>query len=269
MIFEFDDYRPFLNQFLLKLPKRGYGEARKIAHHLGVGSTFISQVFSGGKDLNLEQADLLVEYLGLQSLERDYFFLMVEKERAGTKRLKQYWQEKMDDIKKTSLKIESRLSSHRVLNDEEKSIFYSSAIYSCVHAYTSTAPKGRSLEEIKDRFEIARARANEIISFLCEVSLCKEVNGFYQVTENHTHVKKGSPHLLKHHANWRIKAIQYSETLSDEELMYTGNLSISKKDFQKVREEIVQLIKTVVSTTQDSDPEEIANINLDFFWIKK
>ena len=175
----------------------------------------------------------------------------------------------MADIKKTSLKISKRVSEHRVLTDEEKSTFYSSVIYSCVHAYTSTSKNGRSLEEIKNRFELSRTRTNEILMFLCDVGMCKENKGMYLVSENHTHVSKGSSHLLKHHANWRLKAIQYSEELSDEELMYTANLSISKKDFQKIREEIVHMIKSLVNTVQDSDPEEIAQFNLDFFWIKK
>ncbi len=269
MIFEFDDYRRYLSQFLSKLPKKGYGEARKIAAHLGVGSTFISQVFHGAKDLNLEQADLLVDYLGLGGLERDYFILLVEKERAGTKRLKQYWITKLVDLKKSSLKISNRVSAHRNLTDEEKSVFYSSYIYSCVHTYTSTAKKGRSLEEVKDRFELSRARASEILKFLGDIGLCREENRYFLATDHHTHISKGSPHLLKHHANWRIKAIQYSEDLSDEELMYTANISVSKKDFQKIREEVAQLIKTMVKTVQESDPEEIAQFNLDFFWIRR
>ena len=122
MIFEFDNYRDYLTSFLSKLPKKGYGEARKIAAHLEVGSTFISQVFSGWKDLTLEQADLLTDYLGLGGLERDYFMLLVEKERAGTKRLKHYWNTKLADLKKSSLKISHRIGIHRTLTDEEKSV---------------------------------------------------------------------------------------------------------------------------------------------------
>jgi uncharacterized protein (TIGR02147 family) len=269
MIFEFDNYRTYLSEFLKKLPKRGYGEARKIAAHLEVGSTFVSQVFHGSKDLSLEQADILADYLGLVGLERDYFILLVEKERAGTKRLKQYWNSKLEELKKSSLKISNRVSHHRTLTDEEKSVFYSSFIYSCIHTYTSTAKRGRSLEEVRNRFELSRSRANEILKFLCDIGLCKENEGYFHVTDHHTHVPKGSPHLLKHHANWRIKAIQYSEELSDEELMYTANISISKKDFQKIRDAIVQLIKTMVNTAQESDPEEIAQFNLDYFWIRK
>lgn len=269
MIFEFDTYRAYLDNYLGKLPKKGYGEAKKIAAALGVSSTYISQVFSGEKDFNLEQADTLADYLGLKNLERDYFILLIEKERAGTKKLKSYWEEKLADIKKQSLKLSKRVNPNRVLTDEEKSIFYSSAFYSAVHLFTSTNKKGRSLEEIKSRFEISRAKASDVISFLCDVGLCREENNHYLMTENHTHIEKGSPHLLKHHTNWRIKAVQYAEELTDEELMYTGNASISKKDFQNLREGMVQFIKEFVKTAQDSEAEEICSFNLDFFWVKK
>lgn len=269
MIFNFSEYRRFLADYIGKLPKKGYGEAKKIAEHLSVSSTYISQVFNGQKDLSLEQADVLADYLGLKNLERDYFIFLIEKERAGTKKLKAYWNERLEEIKKNSLTIARRINPNRVLTDEEKSIFYSSSLFSAVHLFSSTHKKGRTIEEVKDRFEISRPKAIQILNFLCEIDLCKTQDGFFQMTENHTHIGKGSPHLLKHHANWRIKAIQYSEELSDEELMYTANVSISKNDFQKLREEMIQFIKSFVTAAQASDAEEIATFHLDFMWIKK
>lgn len=269
MIFKFDSYRSFLIDYISKLPKKGYGEAKKIAEHLSVSSTYISQIFQGLKDLNLEQADTLADYLGLQNLERDYFFFLVEKERAGTKKLKAYWIERLEQLKKQSLTVAKRINPNRTLTDEEKSVFYSSALYSAIHLFTSTHKNGRTIDQVKDRFEISRSKAIHILNFLCKIGLCKSEDGFFQMTENHTHVNKGSPHLLKHHSNWRIKAIQYAEELSEEELMYTANVSLSKNDFNKMREEMVLFIKSFIASAQASEAEEIATFHMDFIWIKK
>lgn len=269
MIFEFNDYRSYLNSYLVKLPKNGYGEARKIASYLNVSSTFISQIFNGQKDLNLEQADVLADYLGLSSLERDFFILLIEKERSGTKKLKTYFENKILEAKKASLKLSARVQKNRTLTDEEKSVFYSSGLYSAIHLYTSTAKVGRSIDEIISRFELSRARANEIMRFLIDTGLCKEDQGCFYMTEVHTHVPQGSAHLLKHHSNWRVKAIQYSEDITPEELMYTANISVSKDDFSRLREEMVQFIKRFVDTVQKSEAEEIATFQMDFLWIKK
>ena len=80
---------------------------------------------------------------------------------------------------------------------------------------------------------------------------------------------KKSPFLARHHVNWRLKAIQYSETLTDQELMYSANISISKIDFDSFREELVMLIQKFVKLVEKSPAEEIAQFNLDFFWIRE
>ena len=83
-----------------------------------------------------------------------------------------------------------------------------------------------------------------------------------------THVERGSPHLLKHHSNWRIKAIQASEKLSAQELMYSGQVSLSEKDFVILRTEMTKFIETFLKTVHESPAEEIACLNLDWFWIR-
>ncbi len=46
-------------------------------------------------------------------------------------------------------------------------------------------------------------------------------------------------------------------------------ISISKTSFEKLREEMVKFIKKFLEEVHACDPEELACLNLDFFWIKK
>ena len=82
-------------------------------------------------------------------------------------------------------------------------------------------------------------------------------------------LEKGSTHLIRHQTDWRIKSIQAGEDLSEKELMFTCPVSLSKKDFEKLREEIVQFIKKFLDTVHQSPAEEIACLNMDWFWIRK
>lgn len=82
-------------------------------------------------------------------------------------------------------------------------------------------------------------------------------------------LENGSPHLLKHHANWRVKAIQYSDDISEDELMFTSPVSLSTKDFARLRENMVVFIKDFMTAVKESPEEEIACFNMDFFWIRK
>lgn len=268
-VFENDDYRVYLKDYLRSLPKEGHGQARKIAAHLGVSSTYVSQVLSGQKSLNLEQAELLTEFLGLRGLEADCFLFLVERDRAGTTRLQKYWSEKIEKLRDQSKQLANRVEAQRVLTDEDKAVFYSNALFSAIHLFTSTGKSGRTFEEIIRRFELTRAKAAQIIEFLKSRDLVLENDGLLSMGGQSTHVGADSPHLLKHHSNWRLRAIGASESLTAQELMYTTNVSLSKKDFEILREEMVVFIKDFLKTVHASPAEEVACFNLDFFWVRK
>jgi hypothetical protein len=80
-------------------------------------------------------------------------------------------------------------------------------------------------------------------------------------------LEKTSPHLKQHHANWRIKSIQKMDKNSIEDLGFTAPLSLSNKDFDILREEMVQLIKKISETVKETDPQDVFCFTLDFFRI--
>jgi hypothetical protein len=83
------------------------------------------------------------------------------------------------------------------------------------------------------------------------------------------HLEKSSPHLQRFQTDWRMRAVSRGEDLADNELLFTGPVSLSRNDFEKLREEMVSFIKRFLDTVHASPAEEIACMNLDFFWIKK
>src|SRR4051794_16485735 len=99
-IFEFLDYRRFLRRHIDHLPKKGRGEVSRIAQAAGVHPSLLSQVLTGDKNLSLEQAQIIAEYLDLTHQETEYFLLMVQHQRAGTAKLRTYFAAKMDQVKK-------------------------------------------------------------------------------------------------------------------------------------------------------------------------
>jgi hypothetical protein len=48
-------------------------------------------------------------------------------------------------------------------------------------------------------------------------------------------------------------------------LNFTAPLSLSRKDFEKVREDIMGLIQNLYKVVKVTDPEDIYCINIDFF----
>jgi uncharacterized protein (TIGR02147 family) len=269
MIFSHSNYTAFLHDYIQGLPKNGHGEAKKIAEHLGVSSTFISQVLAGSKTLSLEQGEVLGEYLGLSELESEYFFYLIQLERAGTQRLKKFCKNKIDKLKHQSLALSKRLEPKKSLTEIDKSVFYSSPIFSAIHVFCSTNEKGMTRDEVASRFQLSRSKASEILSFLKNAGLLIENRERFEVGSQSTHLESTSPFLQKHHSGWRLRAIQASEDLDESELMYTVNVSLSKDDFAKLREHMTAFIKTFLKQVHASPAEEIACFNMDFFLIRK
>lgn len=71
--------------------------------------------------------------------------------------------------------------------------------------------------------------------------------------------------VVKHHTNWRMKAIQKMDTRAKEELYFTAPMSIAKKDFELIREKLNVALKDIVDIAKESAAEEVVCLNIDFF----
>lgn len=265
-IFDSLDYKAYTVGSLKSRPKGGRGQFRRLAEFLSINSTMVSQILSGSKDFTLEQAQQTCEFLGLTPLEKDYFMMLVQIERAGSFSLKEYYREKLKQIKKESLQVSKRVAAHRKLTDLEKSVFYSSPIYAAVHLLT-TIGRGITLDDILRKLNLSRPRGLEILQFLTSIGLVTQENNLYRPGHLATHLDRGSPFLSKHHTNWRIKAIEKFESLTDEELMFTANISLSRSDFDLIKKKLLETIQDISKVVKNSPAEDVANLNIDLFWM--
>ncbi|MCB0362892.1 MAG: TIGR02147 family protein, partial [Bdellovibrionales bacterium] len=101
-VFEFKDYKEFINRTIEAMPKKGYGTYRKIAHHLSINSVMVSQIFKGDRHLTSEQAHRISEFFGLNELATDYFILLVQIQRAGTHTYKSRLEKKLEELRAKS-----------------------------------------------------------------------------------------------------------------------------------------------------------------------
>lgn len=263
-IFEFSDYRVFLNSWLKVAKNNKAMNLSRLAEVAQVHPTFLSHILSGNKHLSFEQAAFISQKIGLTHLEQDYFYTIIHIDRAGTDLLRLYWTEKKAEILKEKNKLSKRFNKHKNLSQEQKAEFYSNWLYSAMWLSTAIHNK-QTLIQVAERFRISPTKAEKLMQFLTEVGLCYEKNGYFLMGETHVHVDNDSPFVLKHHTNWRIKALQDMSTRSERDLFFTGPMSISKKDFDQIRESITKLIKDIVEKAKKSSSEELVCLNIDFF----
>ena len=65
--------------------------------------------------------------------------------------------------------------------------------------------------------------------------------------------------------NWRIQGMKQIESPKEDDLSFTYPMTISKKDFLLLRKKWVAEILEIQKTIEQTEPEIIAYLNLDFF----
>lgn len=265
-IFEFTDYRVFVRKWLDLQPGKGRGYISKIAEALLIPQPLMSQILHGVKNLNLEQADLLADYFQLNELEREYLFLLIEIERAGRQSLKSFFIKKREQIRKESTEIKSVALTEKALNENEKSVFYSSWLYQAVRILISIeGNQFDTVEKIANELKRDRQKISEIVDFLLKANLCVLEKKHLRIGSRSTHVDSKSPHVQRHHWNWRQVALQKSENSLPEDFFFTAPMSLSIEDYDKLREDLLNFVGNVHKKVANSNPEKVACLNIDFF----
>jgi uncharacterized protein (TIGR02147 family) len=263
-IFGFSDYRAYIRAWLADARKKQSSNLSRLSKKIGVHTTFLAHVLSGSKNLSFEQAVEVSEAFGHTKIEEEYFFALIQLERAGSVKLRKYWSDKKEAIEADRKKLNSRVGVHHELTQEQRAIFYSSWIYVAVFVATAI-DNGQTQEQIAELFKITRTKANEVLTFLVQSGVCEKSGGKYSMGKTVVYVPNDSPFVVKHHANWRFRAIQKMDQREDSEMFFSSPMSISKSDFQRIREVFAKSIQAALEICKASPAEEVVCLNIDFF----
>lgn len=190
--------------------------------------------------------------------------LLVQMEKAGSAKLRNYHAEKLKALKTTALELKNRVKLERTLTEDERTLFYASWLYSAIRLYCSLG-SGKTLDDVCKKFDLDRARAQEILHFLLKTGLCVEQKGRFKLGTQSTMIEFSSPHYLKHLTNWRLKAIEAADQVKGENFLVTAPMSLSQADFELFREKLLKAFKEILETVKDSKEETVACLNIDFF----
>ena len=263
-IFRFESYKDFVNNWIEELPNNGRGEYRRIANQLQVSTTMVSQVFRGDKHLSLELANDLADYLNLNDLETDYFFLLVECSRAGTTRLKQRLEKRIKLARAHALKLETRMTKDTEMNETTMTQFYSSWIYSGIRAMAAL-PGVNDAQEIATRLSLPRTQVQNVLEFLISNGLVLHEDGQLKVGPKQTHIGADSPLVAKHHQNWRLLGFHKMALNDTDNMFWTGPMSLSIETAELIRAELPNFIERISKMVLPSPSETTRCLTIDWF----
>jgi uncharacterized protein (TIGR02147 family) len=261
-IFDHQDYREFLRAWLDSQP--GRGASGRLAEAMGISPSMMSLVMKGEKNLSAEQGTELVEFLTLNELETDYFFVLLELGKAGSHKLTLRLHKKRDGILKQARKISSRVKKDAELTDEQKSIYYSSWLYTGLRNL-SACPQTQDLHKMSEHLKIPYDVLQPIVEFLVDNGMCKLEKGQITYGPQNTHLGTESPYVNQQHRNWRAKGEERMELRREQDLFYTCPMSLSVEAFEQIRKLLPGVVQQVLKIVGPSESEKVACFNIDFF----
>ncbi|WP_374077012.1 TIGR02147 family protein [Bdellovibrio bacteriovorus] len=266
-IFDYHDYKQCINDWIKEQPQHGHGQLRRLALHLGVNSVVMSQVFRGSRDLTLEQALSVSEYIGLTDPERDYLLLLIQQSRAGSHQLKKVFSKQLEDSRRAATALKNRVA-HQKFTDEDKATFYSQWYYSAIRLGVSI-PKLKNIGAIAEHLNLDRSLVAKVVDFLLKNKLIVSRKDRLEIGPQVTHVGHDSPFVTRHHINWRLKSLQALDSVSEEDLFYTGPMALSEEAAQEIRQLLVELVTKSTKKAAASESEVLRCLNIDWFSLRE
>lgn len=262
--FEFTSYKAF---FKAKTEgfESSWGVKKRLAQHMDCQAAYLSQVLKGQAEFSVEQLFKACSFFDLSQDEIDFIFLLHQKDRAGTREVKDYFQKKISEAITKRMSLTQRLGAENILTEQDRATYYSSWIYMAVHFLVGIKEYSER-EKIKKILKLNSNKLNAVISFLVKNGLVKETSeGLLAVGVNSIRLGNESPWIVKHHTNWRMKAIENleNEVLSD--LHYSGVYTMSEKDAIAIKNILLDTIKKNVEIVKESKEEKMFVMNMDFF----
>lgn len=262
-IWDFTEYRPYMTEKLGAEGSRN-GLRKQLAAAIPVHTTFVSQVLKGRAEFSLEQAEAINTFFGHTEDESDYFLLLLLKARAGTKGLKERFEKKLRELRDSRMNIKARLDVQSEASPQDRERFYSSYLYGAIHVL-SAIPKLKTPAAIAESLRLPRAQVQDIVEFLLRIGVLKEERGLLAPGSRHMHLGNESELILKHHANWRLHTLTNLQYLNKDDLHYSACMTLSQDDAFRVKDSILDNLKTNMSIVAAS-PEDVGYVmSFDFY----
>lgn len=265
-IYTYDQYRKIFKDCIENSPAKGKGLRKEIAQFIRCQPTYISHVLSGKYHFSQEQTEAACRFFSFSKDGTDYTMLLLNHERAGNKELKSYYKEKIVKLRKQALAIRSVVPDPTKLTTAESAIYYSQWHYAAIHIMVELEDMA-SIDELAKKLRLSKEVVNDAVDFLRSAKIIGMEEGRYIVLKKNLHIDNQSTDITHHHRNLRLKAMEVFPFRGEESLYFSSFLSCKKDDIPLLRKKILNCIHECSQTINDSPPQVVSGLNIDFFQI--
>ena len=267
-IFDFEDYKAYLKARVSAAKKDKHtGYSAALAAAIGAPAPFVSQVLHTHVHLTLDHGIRAALFWSFTSLEREYFLALVSHARAGSAELREYLEGRLGVFRDQASRLDKRFQQEKISSEEAQWAYYANWTIQAIHM-ALTVPALQTPTAVAARMHLPEAEVLLALEQLEKLGLAAKQGGRWNASHTIVHLPKNSPASRMNHCLWRQRATQsILGSGSREQLNYTGVYTLSRADFAKVRDLLVEALEKSHKVVGPSPAEELACVALDWFWV--
>lgn len=137
-IFPENDYKEYVKKALIE---KGHGSRLKLAHAINCHSAYITLVLNKEAHFSIEQALEVSAFFNHTQDEEEFFLLLLQLAKAGSKRLKDFTKKKINKIREARALVSNRIKDTEELDVSTQAIYYSRWYYAAIHVLVTIPGK--------------------------------------------------------------------------------------------------------------------------------
>ncbi|MBS1957832.1 MAG: TIGR02147 family protein [Bdellovibrionales bacterium] len=252
---------------MLENPLFGRGAKTRLAEFLGVQGSFISLVLSGKQEFSADHSIKIAEFLKLDETETGFFMTMVQRDRAGTPKLKRYYQQQLDRTIKEQSEIKVHVQGKEVeTSEQDLSLYYGSWFHAAIHMAIHSA-KHRTVAALVAYTQLKESQVRESIDLLVRLGFAQFDKDTVVPIDRNFHLGKRSLALRSHHTNWRNQAVRSLDDYHVDALHYSLVLNIDSETAMKIRELLLESFRKTHILIGKAKIENVYSLCVDLFQV--
>ncbi len=265
---ESKNYRDLVDQYLgHRNKRRPRGAVQALAKAVGCHSTFIAQVLKERAQFSAEQGFEVCQFFQFNPDQQDYFLLLLARDRAANLKLKYYYQKKLDNLLEQQRDLKPAESSGLNTSGAYEAEYFGNWAYQTVHALTQIT-RTQTIAAIAKVVKLSHEDVKDVLKRLEIMGLVKYEKSTWQSTLNSLHLAKESRFIRQLHTTWKAKLISDIQTGAiSEGTRFSGLVTVTEKDYQRIRNILVAAIGTIRKTVEASTSEEACILSIDCYKI--
>lgn len=266
-LYQFKDYRKYIAYRLDNYQDGKHGTRARFADTIGCQRPFISQVLNGRQNLTQEQAFRANAFFEHGPDETQFFMLLLQKERAGSTELKQFYLEQLQAISDRKNNVQEVVKPMVQLSEDVSRKFFSSWMYQAVmtalHVRNYT-----SIEALADLLRMKPDLVEQVCRELAEMGLAEIHSGHYRQVK-HPNIRLAIDNPAQRqlmHLSWRAKIAEQitSQTSFDDHHCFCISLDAGEKE--NFRNKIFAILADMANLRdEDAKTDRVSVLAIDFF----